>query len=442
MNELIVLAVAMLAAGCAAGVLAGLFGIGGGIVIVPVLEAVLSFLGVDAAIRMHVAVATSLATIIPTSISSARAHHKRGAVDIALVKRWSPYVLAGAVLGAWLASQLHSRVLAIIFATLAFLIAMKMLFMPDSRNLTDDVPRKLWVPIIPAFIGCVSSMMGIGGGTFSVMTLTLFNMPIHRAVGTASLFGLAISLPGTLAFIVTGFGDPRLPMASLGYVNLLGLVLIAPTTVLCAPLGAKLAHSFSPKRLSMLFGMFLLIAAGRLALAEEAFPSDPAKNCFDCAEWNQPHEPFLIFGNTYYVGTAGLSAVLIDAGTELALIDGALPQSAETIAANIAALGLDPKNISTMLLSHAHFDHAGGMNAVSADGYRFTEGLGDAIRVSAERVAVLDCDIMLVTHAFVFDLDGKHAAGRDAFIDGDACASYGRGVLRKLQKRLAAESLP
>jgi uncharacterized membrane protein YfcA len=257
----------MLAAGCAAGVLAGLFGIGGGIVIVPVLEAVLSFLGVDAAIRMHVAVATSLATIIPTSISSARAHHKRGAVDIALVKRWSPYVLAGAVLGAWIASQLHSRVLAIIFATLAFLIAMKMLFMPGSRNLTDDVPRKLWVPIIPAFIGCASSMMGIGGGTFSVMTLTLFNMPIHRAVGTASLFGLAISLPGTLAFIVTGLGDSRLPMASLGYVNLLGLILIAPTTVLCAPLGAKLAHSFSPKRLSMLFGLFLLIAAGRLALA-------------------------------------------------------------------------------------------------------------------------------------------------------------------------------
>jgi uncharacterized membrane protein YfcA len=99
------------------------------------------------------------------------------------------------------------------------------------------------------------------------MTLTLFNMPIHRAVGTASLFGLAISLPGTLAFIVTGFGDSRLPMASLGYVNLLGLILIAPTTVLCAPLGAKLAHSFSPKRLSMLFGLFLLIAAGRLALA-------------------------------------------------------------------------------------------------------------------------------------------------------------------------------
>ena len=267
MNELIVLATAMLATGCAAGVLAGLFGIGGGIVIVPVLEAVLSFLGVDAAIRMHVAVATSLATIIPTSISSARAHHKRGAVDIALVKRWSPYVLIGAVLGVWIAAQLHSRTLAIIFATLALLIALKMIFLPDARNLTESVPRNIWVPIIPAFIGCASSMMGIGGGTFSVMTLTLFNMPIHRAVGTASLFGLAIALPGTIAFIATGLGDPRLPTGNLGYVNLLGLALIAPTTVLCAPLGAKLAHGFSPKRLSVLFGLFLLVAAGRLALA-------------------------------------------------------------------------------------------------------------------------------------------------------------------------------
>ena len=364
MNELLILAAAMLATGCVAGVLAGLFGIGGGIVIVPVLEAVLGFLGVDPSIRMHVAVATSLATIIPTSISSARAHHQRGAVDIELVKRWSPFVLAGSVLGVWIAAQLHSQVLAIIFATLAFVIALKMIFLPDSRNLTESVPHKLWVPIIPAFIGCSSSMMGIGGGTFSVMTLTIFNMPIHRAVGTASLFGLAISLPGTIAFIATGLGDPRLPAGNLGFVNLLGFVLIAPTTVLCAPLGAKLAHGFSAKRLSILFGIFLLIAAGRLAVADEPLQADPAKACFDCEEWNEPHEPFLIFGNTYYVGTAGLTAILIDGGSELALIDGALPQSAPIIAANIRALGFDPREISTVMLSHAHFDHAGGINAL------------------------------------------------------------------------------
>ena len=264
MQEWIVLAAAMLATGCVAGVMAGLFGIGGGIVMVPVLESALGVLGVDPAIRMHVAVATSLATIIPTSISSARAHHRRGAVDLDIVRRWAIFVLLGALLGAWIASQLHSRVLALIFASLALLVALKMIFMADSRNLTDDIPRGPWVPVIPAFIGCASSMMGIGGGTFSVMTLTLFNQPIHRAVGTAALFGLVISLPGTIGFVITGFNDARVPVGNLGYVSLIGFALIAPASVLTAPLGAKLAHAFSARRLSLLFGAFLIVAAARL----------------------------------------------------------------------------------------------------------------------------------------------------------------------------------
>ena len=264
MEDWILLAFAMVATGCVAGVLAGLFGIGGGIVIVPVLEAVLGFLGVDPAIRMHVAVATSLATIIPTSISSARAHHSRGAVNVEVVKRWAVFVLVGALLGAWIAAQVHSRVLAAVFATLALLVALKMVFLPTSRNLTPSVPSAPWVFVIPTAISCFSSMMGIGGGTFSVMTLTLFNEPIHRAVGTAALFGLVISLPGTVGFILTGLGDPRLPPASLGYVNLLGLAAIAPTTVLMAPLGARIAHGFSAKKLSILFGLFLVIVSLRL----------------------------------------------------------------------------------------------------------------------------------------------------------------------------------
>ena len=264
MQEWIILAAAMLATGCVAGVLAGLFGIGGGIVIVPVLESALGVLGVDPAIRMHVAVATSLATIIPTSISSARAHHRRGAVDLDIVRRWAIFVLLGALLGAWIASQLHSRVLALIFASLALLVALKMIFMADSRNLTDDIPRGPWVPVIPAFIGCASSMMGVGGGTFSVMTLTLFNQPIHRAVGTAALFGLVISLPGTIGFVITGFNDARVPVGNLGYVSLIGFALIAPASVLTAPLGARIAHAFSARRLSLMFGAFLIVAAGRL----------------------------------------------------------------------------------------------------------------------------------------------------------------------------------
>ena len=264
MEQWLVLAVTMLATGCVAGVLAGLFGIGGGIVIVPVLEAALGFLGVDAAIRMHVAVATSLATIIPTSISSARAHHQRQSVDVEIVKRWAIFVLLGALLGAWIASQVHSRVLALVFATLALLVAAKMAFLAETRNLTEEVPRAPWVPVIPAAIGCFSSMMGIGGGTFSVMTLTLFNEPIHRAVGTAALFGLVISLPATAGFVVAGWGDVRIPPGSLGYVSLVGFACIAPATVLAAPIGAKIAHGLSQKRLSMLFGAFLLIVSLRL----------------------------------------------------------------------------------------------------------------------------------------------------------------------------------
>ena len=264
MDSLLLLGVAMLATGCVAGVTAGLFGIGGGIVIVPVLEVALSLLGVDAAIRMHVAVATSLATIIPTSIASARAHHLRQSVDLDIVKRWSLYVLLGALLGAWIAAQVHSRVLAMIFASLALLIALKMILFPESRNLTEDVPRGPLVLTIPAAIGTLSSMMGIGGGTFSVMTLTLFNQPIHRAVGTAALLGLVISLPGTIGFIITGWNDARVPPGNFGYVSLIGFALIAPATVLCAPIGARIAHSFSAKRLSMSFGVFLVIVAVRL----------------------------------------------------------------------------------------------------------------------------------------------------------------------------------
>ena len=192
-EQWIMLGVAMLATGCVAGVMAGLFGIGGGIVIVPVLEFTLDFLGVDPAIRMHVAVATSLAVIIPTSISSARAHHQRQAVDMAIIKRWSIFVFVGSLTGTWIAAQVHSQVLAILFATLALLIALKMIVLPQSRNLWEDVPRGPMMPIIPTAIACLSSMMGIGGGTFSVMILTLsargnltfrncrFNRRCHRA---------------------------------------------------------------------------------------------------------------------------------------------------------------------------------------------------------------------------------------------------------------------
>jgi len=264
MTDYALLAAAMLITGGIAGVLAGLLGIGGGIVIVPVLDAALAFLNVDAAIRMQVAVATSLATIIPTSIASSRAHHKRQSVDVALVKRWAIFVLIGSVAGALVAARVHSDVLAIVFAIMAMIMAIKLMLPLDGKTLTDEVPSGPFVPVIPTSIGAVSSMMGIGGGTFSVAILTLFNEPIHRAVGTAALFGLVISLPGTIGFMAAGFGDPRLPPASIGYVNLVGFVLISSTTFLAAPLGAAIAHKMSRRSLSLMFGMFLFVASARM----------------------------------------------------------------------------------------------------------------------------------------------------------------------------------
>lgn len=266
MGDWLLLIAAMLATGAFAGVLAGLFGIGGGVVIVPVLDTALGILGVDPAIRMHMAVGTSLATIIPTSISSSRAHWQRQSVDLDVVKRWSGFVLAGALIGAWIAAQVHSRVLAVIFAVIALLVAARMVFVPEVRSVTDELPKRAWVPVVPVLIGIFSALMGIGGGVMSVTALTLFGMRIHRAVGTAALLGLAISIPGTLGFIAAGWNDPRLPAGSIGYVSLVGFACIASTTVLTAPLGARIAHAVNERRLSLLFGLFLALVSVRLFL--------------------------------------------------------------------------------------------------------------------------------------------------------------------------------
>lgn len=266
-SDYLLLAGAMLLSGGIAGILAGLLGIGGGIVLVPVLEAALAYLGVDEAIRMHVAVATSLATIIPTSIASSRAHHRRQSVDVALVRRWALFLLLGSLAGTLIASQVHGRVLAAIFAVMTLLVAIRMILPLEGKSVAAEVPRGPLVSAIPTGIGALSSMMGIGGGTFSVATLSLFNQPIHRAVGTAALFGLLISLPGTAGFIVTGWGDPRLPPGSFGYVNLIGFACIAPATFLAAPFGARIAHGLSRRRLSLLFGVFLLVVSLRMLYA-------------------------------------------------------------------------------------------------------------------------------------------------------------------------------
>jgi uncharacterized membrane protein YfcA len=263
-TEVVMLAVAMLGSGIIAGVLAGLLGVGGGIVIVPVLEWVFELLGVPAAIRMHLAVGTSLAVIIPTSISSALAHYRRDAVDVDVARRWSAFIVLGTVIGILIASRVEGVVLTGVFGIVALIVAIKMLLPLDDRTLTDEVPRSAATAIIPTTIGTISTMMGIGGGSLTVVTLTLMSEPIHRAVGTSALFGLVISVPAAIGFVYAGWGNEMLPFGSFGFVNLVGFLLIAPTTVLAAPLGAKIAHALSRRILGMSFGVFLLLVAVRM----------------------------------------------------------------------------------------------------------------------------------------------------------------------------------
>lgn len=262
--ELTSLVVAMLLTGAVGGILAGLLGVGGGIVIVPMLEIALSFLGVDPSVRMHVAVATSLATIIPTSISSARAHYLRRSIDFSIIRYWSVWIVVGAIAGILIAANVGAEFLAAVFATVAFAVGIKMMLPFEDKGLADDIPRGVLGPVVPTTIGAVSTLMGIGGGTLSVTAMTLAGRPIHLAVGTSALFGLVIAVPATLGYVISGWHQAILPAGSIGYVNVFGFLLIAPTTVLFAPLGARMAHSLSQRQLARLFGVFLFIVALRM----------------------------------------------------------------------------------------------------------------------------------------------------------------------------------
>lgn len=261
--DLLPLALAMFGTGLIAGVIAGLLGVGGGIVIVPVLEVMLRYAGVPLEWRMHVAVATSLATIIPTAISSARAHHARGGVDWSLARAWALPMLFGSFAGSLLAAQANSAALSAIFGVVALIVALKMFLPFDDVRLADQVPRGIIGGTIAAIIGGLSAMMGIGGGTVSVPTMTLTGAPIHRAVGTAAFFGLVIGIPGTLGYLLAS-PPVALPWATVGLVSLVGVAVIAPASFLTAPLGARIAHSLSKRRLSAAFGFFLLIVAVRM----------------------------------------------------------------------------------------------------------------------------------------------------------------------------------
>lgn len=251
------LAGALLATGLVAGIIAGLLGVGGGIVIVPVLYYMFTGLGIDETVLMHIAVGTSLATILATGTSSARAHYDRGSVDMDLLKRWWWAIALGVVAGATLAGNISGGALTLVFAIVALAVSANMLLRKDGAALAEKLPGPPLKELLGFVIGGVSVMMGIGGGTLGVPALTLFNYPIRKAVGTAAAIGLIIAVPGTLLSIYFGWGAEGRPPLSLGYVNLIGFILIIPASTYAAPLGARIAHAIDPSKLKLIFAVFL-----------------------------------------------------------------------------------------------------------------------------------------------------------------------------------------
>lgn len=259
--ELAPFAAGLVVTGLVAGVLAGLLGVGGGIVIVPVLYQVFTLLGLDEAVRMHLAVGTSLGTIVLTSIRSVRAHAKKGAVDWDLLKSWAAPILVGVAIGTFIAAYVSGEALTGVFATIALLVAANLAFGKESWRLGTELPGKPAQYTVAGIIGALSALMGIGGGTFAVSFMTLYGRNPREAVATSSGLGVLIAIPAVVGFVWAGWSDPLLPPFSLGYVNLVGMALIAPLSVLAAPWGAAIAHAISHKALIRAFAFFLAVTS-------------------------------------------------------------------------------------------------------------------------------------------------------------------------------------
>jgi uncharacterized membrane protein YfcA len=264
LNDLIFLAVSLIAAGAVTGLLAGLFGVGGGAVIVPVLYEVFRVIGVPEEVRMPLVVGTSLAVIIPTSIRSYRAHLAKGLVDTSIIKMWAVPVVLGVLGGSFIARYAPPDVFKAVFVAVAFASAMRLLFASDRWKLGDDMPGPFLMRIYGLVIGVLSALMGIGGGQLSSLFMTFYGRPIHQAVATSSGLGVLISIPGALGYIYAGWPKMDiLPPLSLGYVSFIGFLLFIPTSIWTAPIGARLAHRLSKRKLEVAFGIFLLVVCAR-----------------------------------------------------------------------------------------------------------------------------------------------------------------------------------
>ncbi|WP_108662694.1 sulfite exporter TauE/SafE family protein [Acuticoccus kandeliae] len=257
----------LLVGGAATGFLAGLFGVGGGAITVPILFEIFGIMHVADPVRMPLAVGTSLAVIIPTSLRSVRAHYLRGAVDVSVLRAWALPIMVGALCGATVARFAAPEVFQAAFVVFGTVISAKLLFGKEHWRVATEMPRGWILRFYGFFIGAVSSLMGIGGGAISTLVMTLHNRPIHQAVATSAGVGALIAVPGALGYVAAGWGKPGLPADALGFVSLIAFALTVPATLVTTPMGVALAHRLPRRWLEVLFGLFLATVAIRFMIA-------------------------------------------------------------------------------------------------------------------------------------------------------------------------------
>ena len=255
----------LLILGTIAGLMAGLLGIGGGVVLVPALYYILINFGYEQN-AMHIAVGTSLATIVFTGASSALAHYKKGAVDINLLKSFVPGIIFGVIIGSLLADISSTTLLKAIFATSQITLGSYMLFRSGNITIRKKLPPPLPTSIISAFNSCLATLMGIGGGVMNVLFMTMCNVNMHKAVATAAAIGPFIAIIGAAGFLTIGLDQTNLPPYSIGYINIPAFLCIISVSMITAPLGAKIAHNVSVKTLKRYFSIFLLCVSTKMLL--------------------------------------------------------------------------------------------------------------------------------------------------------------------------------
>lgn len=262
--EIIWLLVLMLAIGAFAGVVAGLLGVGGGIILVPAYYYAFSSLGYAGEGLMQISVATSLATIIVTSVRSVLGHHKKGAVEWDILRGWAPGIAVGAVLGMVLATGLKSQTLMLVFGVLGVVVGLYLGLGRAHWRLGEQMPTGVARAILSPVVGFLSTLMGIGGGSFGVPLMALYGRPIHHAVATAAGFGVIIAVPSTFGFLLSGWVEAGAPPFTIGRVNLVAFAVTVSMTMLTTPIGVKLAHRMNPKPLKRVFAVFIIIMAANM----------------------------------------------------------------------------------------------------------------------------------------------------------------------------------